>query len=377
MPYRAKLTTRQETTSQYPNTDNLAKGSELDFDEADSNFLNLRDQSIGIADDTSTVIDVGMGNTLTVTGTGGIATSVSGQTLTIDGTSVSGGGTTLGNLQVNDTDLSPITTNDSLTITANGTGNITLSGNAITINGNTITAKNEAGTETLITANQNGAVELYYDNNKKLETVSGGVTITGTLNTHTIPGGTGTLALTSDITDQNIFQTITADTGSTTANTTTDTLTVAGGSNVTTSITGDTLTINASVTGGGNTYYSFTTATAQITPDLNNGNIQLIEITSSAPQYNLNKVANMSNGDQITLFIWNNSDGDPPESGGGTIGINIGNFKNHDSNDIMGGGPDKLLVVEITKIDLGDSEETQILTFPGTLDVPSMDTPQS
>jgi len=48
----------------------------------------------------------------------------------------------------------------------------------------------------------------------------------------------------------NTFNTIAADTGSTTADINNDTLTVAGGSNVTTAITGDTLTINANVTGG-------------------------------------------------------------------------------------------------------------------------------
>lgn len=43
--------------------------------------------------------------------------------------------------------------------------------------------------------------------------------------------------------DQNLWETVTADTGSTVANTTTDTLTVAGGTGITTSISGDTLTI--------------------------------------------------------------------------------------------------------------------------------------
>ena len=45
---------------------------------------------------------------------------------------------------------------------------------------------------------------------------------------------------------QNIFQTVEGDTGTTTANSQTDTLTVAGGTNITTSIVGDTLTINYS-----------------------------------------------------------------------------------------------------------------------------------
>ncbi len=44
----------------------------------------------------------------------------------------------------------------------------------------------------------------------------------------------------------NVFQTVGADTGSTTADSQTDTLTIAGGTNITTSITGDTCTINFS-----------------------------------------------------------------------------------------------------------------------------------
>lgn len=43
---------------------------------------------------------------------------------------------------------------------------------------------------------------------------------------------------------QNIFETVDADTGTTTANNATDTLTVAGGTNIATAIVGDTLTIN-------------------------------------------------------------------------------------------------------------------------------------
>ena len=87
MPTRAQLVTRTETTS--TNTENLNKGSKLSFAEMDSNFLELRDQTLGIADDSSTVIDIAAGNTLTVAGANGIQTSVSGQTLTIDGSQLS------------------------------------------------------------------------------------------------------------------------------------------------------------------------------------------------------------------------------------------------------------------------------------------------
>lgn len=53
--------------------------------------------------------------------------------------------------------------------------------------------------------------------------------------------------------DQNLFETFTADSGSTTADILTDTLNVVGGTNVTTAISGDTLTITASGGAGGET----------------------------------------------------------------------------------------------------------------------------
>jgi hypothetical protein len=122
MPYKAKLTTRSLSTSTIT-TDDLAKGTELTFQQADSNFLNLRDQSIGIAADDSTTIDIGMGNTLKIAGSGTVTTAVSGQTLTITG-SGGGGSANLGDLQVNGTTLSPINTNSDLTLIANGTGQV-------------------------------------------------------------------------------------------------------------------------------------------------------------------------------------------------------------------------------------------------------------
>tara|TARA_B100000073_G_scaffold303359_1_gene271368 strand:- start:885 stop:2033 length:1149 start_codon:yes stop_codon:yes gene_type:complete len=53
-----------------------------------------------------------------------------------------------------------------------GTGSLILSGSAVEIN-------NAADSENMIKAVENGAVELYYDNSKKLETVTGGVSVTG------------------------------------------------------------------------------------------------------------------------------------------------------------------------------------------------------
>lgn len=59
-------------------------------------------------------------------------------------------------------------------------------------------------------------------------------------------------------TDQNLFSTFTGDTGSTTANSLTDTLTVAGGTSIATEIVGDTLTINYNGTVGATTLNALT-----------------------------------------------------------------------------------------------------------------------
>ena len=53
---------------------------------------------------------------------------------------------------------------------------------------------NAGGTENILSATENGAVELYYDNNKKFETTSGGVTVTGSLNL-----GSGDLLLSGNV----------------------------------------------------------------------------------------------------------------------------------------------------------------------------------
>jgi len=84
-----------------------------------------------------------------------------------------------------------------------------------------------------------------------------GTLLAGTLSadrTYTLPNKTGTVAMTSDITgtnsntntgDQLVFKSVASDSGTAVADTTTDTLTIAGGSNVSTSVSGDTLTIAA------------------------------------------------------------------------------------------------------------------------------------
>ena len=77
-----------------------------------------------------------------------------------------------------------------------GTGNL-----SVRTNGN-FYLMNEAGSETIIRADVNGSVDLYYDNAKKIETTANGVTVTG--------GAVGTMTTDNDgsfsMSDSNNFK---------------------------------------------------------------------------------------------------------------------------------------------------------------------------
>jgi hypothetical protein len=166
---KAKLTTRERTTSNV-STDTLAKGTQLTHAEADSNFINLRDQSFGLADDSSTVLQVSADKTITVAGGTGITTALSGDTLTITGSNQAQGITFVGD------DSSGTGISDGETIKIAGGANITtaMSGDTLTItsSGQAITVQEEGSS--LATA---AAV---------LDFRGTGVTATGTGSTKTI-----------------------------------------------------------------------------------------------------------------------------------------------------------------------------------------------
>ena len=217
MPAKAKLTTRERTTSNV-SSDNLNKGSELSFAQADSNFFNLRDQTIAISDGTtSTDIEAGetitfsgasvSGNTVTVptgagmtivgddsTGTlinggetlkiaGGsnVTTAMSGDTLTI---TASGGSGTVGDLTIiGSTITSP--TNAELTFEPNSTGNILAIVEKFTIGADT--------DFTDITTTSGSAMRLSTNNN----TSSGSILINADANNNIVltPHGTGKVVI--------------------------------------------------------------------------------------------------------------------------------------------------------------------------------------
>ena len=72
------------------------------------------------------------------------------------------------------TDLQIYHTGTASVIHDNGVGNLVLRADGLFIN-------NAAGTENMVHASQNGAVSLYHDNSKKLETTSSGITVSGTI----------------------------------------------------------------------------------------------------------------------------------------------------------------------------------------------------
>ena len=136
---KAHLKTRTATTSSVSST--AASGSALTHAELDSNLINLRDSSWGLGDDSSTVIQVDDGNTITVAGGTGITTAVSGQTLTITGSA--GTITALNNQAAN-----RLTTIGSTTTQLDGEANLTFDGSALVVAGSITTSGDAADIST-------------------------------------------------------------------------------------------------------------------------------------------------------------------------------------------------------------------------------------
>ena len=177
---KAQLVTRATTAG--TNTENLNKGSALTHAEMDKNLIGLRDASFGIADDSSTVLQVTDDKTITIAGGTGITTALSGDTLTItaggsgDITSVVAGdgltgGATTGDATLNigagtgidvaadaiSVDVSDFMANgsDNRVVTATGTdamnaeANLTFDGSTLAVTGN-ITATTSIANDAIL-----------------------------------------------------------------------------------------------------------------------------------------------------------------------------------------------------------------------------------
>jgi hypothetical protein len=74
---------------------------------------------------------------------------------------------------------------------------------------NTFDLRNAAGNETMIATTENGAVNLYYDNNVKLSTVTGGINVTGDTDTDTLTvSGNATIGGTLGVTGVATFSAV-------------------------------------------------------------------------------------------------------------------------------------------------------------------------
>tara|TARA_R100001509_G_scaffold34545_1_gene18138 strand:- start:4675 stop:6090 length:1416 start_codon:yes stop_codon:yes gene_type:complete len=169
----------------------------------------------------------------------------------------------------------------------------------------------------------------------------------GTNNQVLTTDGSGNLSFANQASSPNLWNQFQADSGSTTANTTTDTLTVSGGTGISTSISGDTLTITSTSSGGvtnitggdniavanpdsagdfeislsqlsavlncndqqlsnmaiknyGEIIHDLGTTGGTITPDPNNGSVQKITLNNNLT---LNSLSSVANGDSITLIV--------------------------------------------------------------------------
>ena len=180
------------------------------------------------------IISTNNGNiAFSTNGTGDITLGVGGVTSTFDGAT---GGITF-----------PTTVAVSNEYTSLGVApaSATYPGTFFTVNGNdnpyvniNITAGGVGDTQARI-ATEYSSVELLSDINYTSSPTNGQVLKWNAANSYWEPGDDA-----AGLGSVNVFATVTGDTGTTTANTQTDTLIVAGGTNIATSVSGDTLTID-------------------------------------------------------------------------------------------------------------------------------------
>ena len=128
----------------------------------------------------------------------GIITSRTGVRVLAGGVDISGGGLSVtgvstfnDNLDLQDNDRILLGTDDDLQIYHDGFDSYIVDsgeGNLIMKSAGSFLLQGADNNENIIVGNQDGSVELWYDNSKKLETTGAGVTVTGNI----LPDGNGT-----------------------------------------------------------------------------------------------------------------------------------------------------------------------------------------
>jgi len=109
---------------------------------------------------------------------------------TATGLSITGGATFTANVDLADSDKLRLGTSQDLEIYHDGSNSYIDDNGAgdLIIRGSTIRLRKTGATEDMIVANQDGAVELYYNNAKKLETTATGITVTGSITADSFTG---------------------------------------------------------------------------------------------------------------------------------------------------------------------------------------------
>jgi len=109
---------------------------------------------------------------------------------TSTGLSVTGGATFTANVDLADNDKLRLGTSQDLEVYHDGSNSYiddNGSGDLI-IRGSTVRLRKTGSTENMLVANQDGAVELYHNNSKKLETTASGITVTGAITADSFVG---------------------------------------------------------------------------------------------------------------------------------------------------------------------------------------------
>ena len=284
----------------------------------DQNLFETFNLAGNTSGDTSIVADT---TTDTITFTGGTDISLTGNattdTITINFT---------GSVGDPDQNLWATFNGDAGTTTANIIADTFIinggSGISTAIVGDTLTITNTSpgGVQDLfetfaLSGNTSGDLAIVADSTTDTVTFVGGtdIQLTGSATTDTI-----TIDFTGTVgdPDQNLWATFNADAGTTTANTTTDTLTIAGGTNITTTIVGDTLTIDASGGGAGepdqNLWETFNADSGTTTANTITDTFTIAGTT--------NEIITAISGDTVTVGIADN----PILSGTGSVTIPTG-----------------------------------------------------
>lgn len=109
---------------------------------------------------------------------------------TTTGLSITGGATFTDNVDLADSDKLRLGTSQDLEVYHDGSNSYVDDNGSgdLLIRGSTVRLRKTGSTENMLVANQDGAVELYHNNSKKLETTASGITVTGSITADSFTG---------------------------------------------------------------------------------------------------------------------------------------------------------------------------------------------